>query len=57
MSVDPAIAEQVPDGDAERHLVSAEAYLGMDAEQRYDIIKAKFPGWLLTSPIEFPRSH
>lgn len=57
MSADPAIAEQLPDGDSERHLVSAEDYLGMDAEQRYDIIKARFPGWLLTSPIRFPRGH
>jgi integrase len=57
MSVDPAPAEQCPDGDAKRHLVSAEDYLGMDAAQRYDIIKAKFPGWLLTSPIQFPRNH
>ena len=57
MSADPAIAEQISDGDTERHLVSAEDYLGMDAEQRYDIIKARFPGWLLTSPIQFPRTH
>ncbi|MCH9728274.1 MAG: site-specific integrase [Actinomycetia bacterium] len=57
MSVDPAISEQIPDGDSERHLVSAEDYLGMDAEQRYEIIKARFPVWLLTSPIQFPRTH
>jgi integrase len=57
MSADPASAEQIPDGDPDRHLVSAEDYLGMDAEQRYDIIKAKFPGWLLSSPIQFPRNH
>jgi hypothetical protein len=37
MSADPASAEQIPDGDPDRHLVSAEDYLGMDAEQRYDI--------------------
>jgi integrase len=57
MSVDPASAEQIPGGDPDRHLVSAEDYLGMDAEQRYDIIKAKFPDWLLASPIQFPRTH
>jgi len=57
MSADPAIAKQTLDGNSERHLVSAEDYLGMDAEQRYDIIKARFPGWLLTSPIQFPRNH
>lgn len=57
MSADPASAEQIPDGDPDRHLVSAVDYLGMDAEQRYDIIKAKFPGWLLASPIQFPRTH
>lgn len=29
----------------------------MHAEQRYEIIKTRFPGWLLTSPIQFPRTH
>jgi hypothetical protein len=32
-------------------------YLGLTAEQRYDVISHKFPQWLLTEPIRFPPHH
>jgi hypothetical protein len=32
-------------------------YLGLTAEQRYDVISQKFPQWLLTEPIRFPPHH
>jgi integrase len=34
---------------------AATDYLGLTAEQRYDVICQTFPGWLLAEPIVFPK--
>jgi hypothetical protein len=38
-------------------LATAEDYLGLTAEQRYNVVSQYFPLWLLTEPIEFPAHH
>jgi integrase len=51
MSVD-ADLESAPSAPS---LSVATDYLGLTAEQRYDVISQKFPSWLLAEPIVFPR--
>ena len=38
-------------------LATADDYLGLTAEQRYNVVSQHFPSWLLTEPIEFPAHH
>ena len=38
-------------------LSSAAEYMGLSAEQRYEVISQKFPDWLLSEPIRFPPRH
>lgn len=38
-------------------LTTAEDYLGVSAEQRYEAVSRHFPPWLLLEPIEFPSHH
>lgn len=38
-------------------LKTASDYLGLTAEQRYDVVSQHFPTWLRTEPIEFPPHH
>ena len=38
-------------------LATAGDYLGLTAEQRYNVVSQHFPSWLLTEPIEFPAHH
>ena len=43
--------------DVVQAVTSATDYLGLTAEQRYDIVSQHFPSWLLAEPIEFPADH
>ena len=43
--------------NAVQAVASATDYLGLTAEQRYDIVSQHFPTWLVTEPIEFPAHH
>jgi hypothetical protein len=36
---------------------TADDYLGLTAEQRYNVVSQHFPSWLLTEPVEFPAHH
>lgn len=38
-------------------LATADDYLGLTAEQRYNVVSQHFPSWPLTEPIEFPAHH
>ncbi|MGF6886015.1 hypothetical protein ABIA39_007472 [Nocardia sp. GAS34] len=38
-------------------LTTAGDYLTLGPDQRYAVVSQRFPEWLLTEPIEFPRDH
>lgn len=52
MSAEPAIELSGP-----ALVETASDYMELSAEQRYELISQKFPAWLLTEPIVFPRNH
>ncbi|MBN2446426.1 MAG: tyrosine-type recombinase/integrase, partial [Phycisphaerae bacterium] len=53
MSAEPVISEQTGPALVE----TASDYMALSAEARYGLISQKFPEWLLTEPIMFPRNH
>lgn len=36
---------------------TASEYLGLDPQQRYDVVSQQFSGWLLAEPVAFPAHH